>query len=425
MPGLKVSQLLPRFLPFPYNKNQEEKTVDGLYNFDAVIDRRGTNSEKWDRFEPTVLPLWVADMDFPTAEPIVEALQERIRHRILGYTNEISGLREAILAWLEVRHQWKVQAEDIVLLPGVVTGFNLAARVFCKEGQDGGGPGSVLVQPPVYPPFLSVGENAGVPLLENPLISPLTGTLQYQIDFEGFETALKHRPGMFLLCNPHNPVGRVFTRKELERMAEGCLRSGTLICSDEIHADLIFSGHKHIPIASLDREIAERTITLMSPSKTFNIPSLEFAFAVIPNPEIRKTFQQARKGCIGEVNLFGMIAARAAYRQSAYWLDAVLRYLEENRNYLVKAVKEKFPGIRMTVPEGTYLAWLDCTLAGFGAQPGRFFLDQARVGLNEGETFGTGGAGHVRLNFACPRSLLEEAVHRIEQVFVSASSPSC
>jgi len=270
-----------------------------------------------------------------------------------------------------------------------------------------------------------VGENAGVPLLENPLISPLTDTLHYQIDFEGFETALKQRPGMFLLCNPHNPVGRVFTRKELERMAEGCLRSGTLICSDEIHADLAFSGHKHIPIASLDQEIAERTITLMSPSKTFNIPSLEFAFAVIPNPEIRKTFQQARKGCAGEVNLFGMIAARAAYRHGTSWLDAVLRYLEENRNYLAKAVKEKFTGIRMTTPEGTYLAWMDCTPAGFGAQPGRFFLDHARIGLNEGETFGTGGAGHVRLNFACPRSLLEEAVHRIEQVFTTASSPSC
>ena len=425
MPGIKAPRLLPRFFPFPYNKNKEEETVDRLYNFDTVIDRRGTNSEKWDRFEPPVLPLWVADMDFPTAEPIVEALEERIRHRIFGYTNEISGLREAILTWLEVRHQWKVRAEDIVLLPGVVTGFNLAARVFCKEGRDGRGPGPVLVQPPVYPPFLSVGENAGVPLLENPLISPLTGTLQYQIDFEGFETALKQRPGMFLLCNPHNPVGRVFTRKELERMAEGCLRSGTLICSDEIHADLTFSGHKHIPIASLDQEIAERTITLMSPSKTFNIPSLEFAFAVIPNPEIRKTFQQARKGCVGEVNLFGMIAARAAYRHGTSWLDAVLRYLEENRNYLAKAVKEKFTGIRMTTPEGTYLAWMDCTLAGFGAQPGRFFLDRARVGLNEGETFGSGGAGHVRLNFACPRSLLEEAVHRIEQVFTAASSPSC
>jgi cystathionine beta-lyase len=204
-------------------------------------------------------------------------------------------------------------------------------------------------------------------------------------------------------------------------MAEACLKAGTLICSDEIHADLVFSGFQHIPIASLDTEIAQRTITLMAPSKTFNIPSLELAFAIIPNPKLRKQLQEARSGLVGEVNLFGMVAARAAYQEGSPWLTEVLSYLQQNRDYLLKAVQERLPGVRVNCPEGTYLAWLDCReLAekapeAFKNGTAHFFLEHARVGLNEGSRFGRGGEGHVRLNFACPRSILEEALTRMEK----------
>ncbi|MCX7788548.1 MAG: PatB family C-S lyase [Spirochaetes bacterium] len=407
--------------------------------FDHPIDRRGTDSEKWDRYDPDVLPLWVADMDFPSAEPIVQALGERIEHRVFGYTNEIRGLREAILAWLEERHRWKVKAEDIVFLPGVVVGFNLTARAFgtasivrsvsIPTATEARG---VLIQPPVYPPFLSVGKNAGIPLFENPLIRVKDRTtesegdpqpaehIKYEIDLDHFRTCLNQRPSLFLLCNPHNPVGRVYTRAELEVIADVCLKTKTLICSDEIHADLVFSGHTHIPIASIDPDIANRTITLMAPSKTFNIPSLEFAFAVIPNPQLRKQFQEARRGLVGEVNLFGMVAAKAAYKNGAPWLDEVLQYLEGNRDYLKRYVQERLPGIGMNNPEGTYLAWLNCegliekSPEAFQSGTAAFFLEHARVGLNEGTTFGTGGEGCVRLNFACPRSTLQEALIRME-----------
>ena len=428
------------------------------YLFDRPIDRRGTDSEKWDRFDPDVLPLWVADMDFPSAEPIVEALRKRIEHRVFGYTNEIRGLREAIVDWLEERHLWRVRLEDIVLLPGVVVGFNLAARTFCSANTHTHGdsedlppphdgysvghtgsltrpsPGGVLVQPPVYPPFLSVGRNAGVPLIENPLLPSREAKAEaglYTIDFDHFHACLKQKPSLFLLCNPHNPVGRVYSRQELERMAEACLQTGALICSDEIHADLVYSAYRHIPIASLDPEIGQRTITLMAPSKTFNIPSLELAFAVIPNPELRKRFQEARRGIVGEVNLFGMVAAKAAYEEGAPWLDEVLRYMERNRDFLQKVVQERLPGIRMYCPEGTYLAWLDCreliqqAPEAFREGTANYFLEHGRVGLNEGTTFGTGGEGHVRLNFACPRLILEEALIRMERAVRRITRPAC
>ncbi|MFQ3621437.1 MAG: aminotransferase class I/II-fold pyridoxal phosphate-dependent enzyme [Spirochaetales bacterium] len=283
------------------------------YNFDTILDRKGTQSEKWDRFAPDVLPLWVADMDFPVPEVVIEALQERIRHPIFGYTNELSGLREAIQAWLWEKHSFQVELSDLVFLPGVVVGFNLATRILCSPSK-GNFSKAVLIQPPVYPPFLKVGENAGVPLLENPLVPPSSFNPKYTLDLDQFTYCLNQKPGMFLFCSPHNPVGRVFTKQELEQIAEACLKAGTIICSDEIHADLTLPGNKHIPIASLDPEVAKKTITLMAPSKTFNIPSLEFAFAVIPDPELRSQFQTARKGLIGEVNLFGMVAARAAYQ---------------------------------------------------------------------------------------------------------------
>jgi cystathionine beta-lyase len=375
------------------------------FDFDRIIDRRQSESIKWHYFNDDVLPMWVADMDLPAAPEIIAAMQERVAHGIFGYPGELPGLKEAILAWLEERYAWKVSAEQLVFLPGVVVGFNLMAQTVCAGGA------GVLVQTPVYPPFLDVGAHASVPLLEAPLYPNETG--DYQIDFDRFEQEAKKNTAMFLLCNPHNPVGRVFTRAELERMAEICLRHGVVICSDEIHSDLVFTGNYHLPIACLDAAIAGQTITLMSPSKTFNIPGLEFSFAVISNPELRKKVKRARRGLVGGVNLLGMVAARAAYRHGREWLDALLPYLEANRDWLARAVQESLPGIRMPLPQGTYLAWLDCRAANLGVDPCAFFSRAAKVGLNDGRTFGTGGEGHVRINFGCPRSLVVQGIEQM------------
>ncbi len=374
------------------------------FDFDRMIDRQ-SESIKWHAFDQDVLPMWVADMDFPTAPEILAALQQRVAHGIFGYPGELPGLKEAILAWLEERHHWKVAAEQLVFFPGVVVGFNLMAHALCP------GRGGVLVQTPVYPPFLQVGDNAGAPLIQAPLYLCEGG--DYQIDFDRFEQAAGQNPAMFLMSNPHNPVGRVFTRAELERLAEICIRHNLVICSDEIHSDLVYSGHRHLPVASLDAEIAARTITLMAPSKTFNIPGLEFSFAVITNPALRNKIKQARRGLVGGVNLLGMVAARAAYRHGQAWLDALLAYLEANRNWLVQAVNQCLPGVYMPIPQSTYLAWLDCRAAGLGAEACAFFTREARVGLNDGRTFGAGGEGHVRLNFGCPRSLLAQAIEQM------------
>ncbi len=375
------------------------------FDFDRVIDRRSSDSIKWHYFAEDVLPMWVADMDFAAAPVILEALQQRVSHGVFGYPAEVKGLREAILEWLEKRYTWKVNAEDLIFLPGVVVAFNLVAQALCSDQR------GVVIQTPVYPPFLNVGQNAGVPLLVSRL--RMGDRNRYEVDFDSFKDALAQNAGMFLLCNPHNPVGRVFTRFELEQMAEQCLRQDVIICADEIHCDLVYSGHHHIPLASLDDEIAQRTVTLMAPSKTFNIPGLEFSFAVVPNAQIRQKIHQARRGLIGGVNLLGMVAARAAYQHGEDWLEQLIAYLQANRDWLYRTVCEEMPKVGMPLPEGTYLAWLDFRETAVGNDPFNFFLNQAKVGLNDGRAFGNGGEGHVRLNFGCPRSVLKEGINRM------------
>jgi cystathionine beta-lyase len=235
----------------------------------------------------------------------------------------------------------------------------------------------------------------------------------YEIDFDQFERSITAKTRLFILCNPHNPVGRVFTRVELKRIAEICLRHGLTICSDEIHCDLVYPGHEHIPIASLAPEIADGTVTLMAPSKTFNVAGLECGYAIIKNPELRRSWQHASHGIVPGVNIMGNVAALAALREGQEWLDQVLIYLQENRDFLAQFLRVAIPGIRMCRMEGTYLAWLDCRETGIRGNLAEFFLQQARVGLNHGPDFGTGGEGFVRLNFACPRFLLKEALERM------------
>ena len=373
-------------------------------DFDSVIDRCGTDSSKWCRYDEDVLPLWVADMDFAAPEPVVRALQERVAHGVFGYGVQPDGLCEVVQERLARLYGWRVEADDILFFPGVVTGFNLACRAI-------GGPGDeVLVEPPVYPPMLTAPGNAN----RTCKIVPLTeGRERYAHDFDALEQAITERSSLFLLCNPHNPVGRVFETSELERLAEICLRHGVVICSDEIHCDLVYQGHRHVPIASLAPEVAAQTITLFAPSKTYNIAGLSCSVGVVQNPDLRARLEQAGAGLVRRVNVLGFTAALAAYRDGQAWLDALLAYLEGNRDFMLEYVAAHMPGVKCQRPEGTYLAWLDCREASIPGDPQQFFLERARVALNDGATFGAEGEGFVRLNFGCPRATLAEALERM------------
>jgi len=356
-----------------------------------------------------VLPLWVADMDFQSPEPVIRALRERVEHGVFGYLAfEQPEFHELFVDRLLKRYGWRVSPDAIVIIPGVIPGFNVAGRVFAAPG-DG-----LILQTPVYPPILRAAGNMGLTREEVALARRPDGS--YAVDVDAFAAAIRERTRFFLLCNPHNPVGRVFRRDELERLAEVCLRRGLTIVADEIHCELVYSGHRHTPIASLDPEIAERTITFMAPSKTFNLAGLKCSVAIIPNAALREKFVAARVDLVSTVNVLGYTAAFAAYRDGQAWLDELLRYLEANRDFAVEYARTRLPGVTVAAPEATYLAWLDCRNAGTAAgDPFTFFLDTARVALNDGTLFGRGGEGFVRLNFGCPRPRLAEALDRIRE----------
>jgi cystathionine beta-lyase len=376
------------------------------YDFDRIIERRNTESNKWHKFPPDVLPLWVADMDFASPEPVIRALRERVEHGVFGYGVEQPEFHQVMHDRFLKRFGWTVEAEAMVLMNGVIPGFNTACRAFSGPG-DG-----VLMMLPVYPPILRLPDNVGMSRDGASLVRGADG--RYTIDFDAVERAITPRTRMFLLCNPHNPVGRVFTREELLRLAEICLRHDLIICADEVHGDLIYNGYRHVPIASLDPEIEARTITLLAPSKTFNLAGLKSSLAVVPNRALREKFVASRADMVQAGNILGYTAMLAAYRDGQPWLDELLRYLESNRDFLVKYVRSNFPKIEMGVPEGTYLAWLDCRKASIpGHDPFTFFLESGRVAFNDGKTFGRGGEGFVRLNFGCPRALLEQGLERM------------
>jgi cystathionine beta-lyase len=387
------------------------------YNFDSVIERRNTNCIKWRHYPQDVLPLWVADMDFAAPEPIRKALQCTLEHGVLGYEMPTRELCETVASRMHTLYGWQVSSDAVVATPGVVSGFTAAAHTLCAPGQ------GILVQPPVYPPFLKVHEGGGWMRQDAPLALETDGsTLRYTQDFDGFQTAFHSggaKTGMFLLCNPHNPTGQVYTQEELGRMADICLSNNVVICSDEIHSEILLGGAKHLPIAALDPEIADRTITLIAPSKTFNVPGLFCGFAIIPNKDLLARYKQTVERLTMHVNSLGLVAAQVAYSgECDEWLAALRAYLTGNRDFLVESIQNEFPGIRTTVPEATYLAWLDCTdlvrSAKLSGTPHEFFLKQAKVALNEGREFGYGGEGFVRLNFGCPRITLVEALGRMK-----------
>jgi cystathionine beta-lyase len=385
------------------------------YDFDTLPERRGTDCAKWDATEPDVLPMWVADMDFTSPPEIISALEDFVKKGVFGYPYYGDSPKQAVVEWMSTRHQWEIDPNTVLFSSGVVEGFNQAAHAATKPGE------GYLVQTPTYGPFFRVEKNVGISQQEMELTLNPDG--RYTVDLDAFEAAIQPTTRIFMLCNPQNPTGRVFTKAELEGMAEICLRHNVIICSDEIHSDLVFKGYKHIPIASLDPEIANKTITLVAPSKTFNVAGLQASAVIIENEELRGQFTAAGQGLSGHwINLMGMIALETACRQGAPWLEALLRYLDGNRAYVTEYVNQRLPGVRMAQPEGTFLAWLDCREISSRAESKEddtdsfdsFFEKEARVALNKGTWFGKGGEGFVRLNFGCPRHVLEDGLSRMQ-----------
>lgn len=388
------------------------------FNFDALIDRRSSNSLKWRRYPEDVLPMWVADMDFPAPPSVLEALRKAIEHGVFGYEMPSGELLSVVAARMERLYEWPVTPDMVVAVPGLVSGFNAAAWAVCQPG-DG-----ILMQTPVYFPFLKVHENVSLARQVAELACQRQdGLVRYLVEWEAFETAVHSGgvpPRMFLLCNPHNPTGQVYTREQLSRMAEICEKHDIFICSDEIHSELLLGGAQHIPIATLAPQVAARTITLVAPSKTFNVAGLFCGFGIIPEPALRERFKLAVERMTLHTSSLGQIAAQAAMSGACDdWLAELNAYLTANRDFLIAYVRERLPGLRVTAPDATYLAWLDCSdLLENGRikeTPYQFFLDHARVALNNGAEFGPGGENFVRLNFGCPRVLLEDSLERIRR----------
>ena len=382
------------------------------YNFDELIGRRNTASSKWTKYANDVLPMWVADMDFRSPEPVIKALTERVSHGIFGYEGATPALYDVICERMQRLYNWKVTPEEILFLPGLVSGFNLMARA---TGQPGDG---VVMLTPVYHPFLSAPGNQGEIAQTAQLIRKTQGQIiTYEIDFDAFEAAITPRTRMFLHCHPHNPIGREWTPAENRRLAEICIKHNLIICSDEIHCDLMMENNRHVPTAALSPEIADRTITLMAPSKTYNLPGLGCSFAIIQNKQLRAEVQKAEMGTIPHVNALGLTAAYAAYTEGDEWLTELRKYLTGNRDTMVDYIQENLPIINTTVPEATYLAWLDCNHAGIKGNPFEFCLVNAKVALNDGAAFGPGGEGFVRFNYGCPRSQMLEALDKMKDAF--------
>lgn len=369
------------------------------HGFDEIIDRRGTSSIKWDKYgEKDILPLWVADMDFRAPPAIVEALGHRIEHGIFGYTHPPDELTRAVVSMLEAEYGWQVENAAVLWLPGLVAGLNLACRAICDQGEN------VVTAVPIYPPFLSAPVHSGLSVSQAALVQQ-NGRWEY--DFEALERAILPQSRLFLLCNPHNPVGRVLDEDELSKIAQLCEKHDLFICSDEIHCGLLLDGKKrHVPIASLSRKIEKRTITLMAPSKTFNIPGLSVSFAIIPDPSLRQRFSRAMAGIVPHVNALGYTAALAAYRDCSIWHAELIDYLAKNRDLVEQSIPQM--GLAMAHVEATYLAWID---ARHIENPALFF-EKAGVGLSDGADFGC--HGFVRLNFGCPRSRLAAALQRMK-----------
>ena len=409
------------------------------YNFDKITNRKGTNCLKYDfaveRGKPAdVLPLWVADMDFPVSEEISKSLHAAVEHGIYGYTQPKDAYYNAVMNWMERKHNWKTKREWIVKTPGVVFALGAAVKAFTDPGD------AILIQNPVYYPFTNIIRDNNRKVVDNTLVyHPVTertvvpvttddvseqqinnvGTVSpaYQIDFEDFERKIEQEHvKLFILCNPHNPVGRVWTVEELQKLGEICLRHHVIVVSDEIHNDFVYPGYEHTVFANVDPRFAEFTLTCTAPSKTFNLAGLQISNIFIPNENLRKAFKtEIDRTGYDEPNALGVVACEAAYRAGEDWLEQLRAYLLKNLNFLRDFLQEKIPQIHLVEPEGTYLVWLDCSELGItGKELDQFIVDKAGLWLDGGSMFGPSGAAFQRVNSACPQATLELALNKLK-----------
>lgn len=382
-----------------------------MTNFNITPNRRKFDTDiKWNLYKKDILPMWVADMDFPSPKPILDALKKQLDHGVLGYEwAHGTKLPEVVANRMERLYNWKVQPEAVLTVTGIVSGYSVAVRAFeaSKKG--------MAIQTPVYNEFHEVKNNIGVPQVDIPFVKNVKGNiLTYEIDWELFEKRIK-KVGIFLLCNPHNPLGIIFSRKELTRMAEICIKHNVLIVSDEIHSELLLDGNKFTPMAKLSREIEQNVITLVAPSKTFNVAGLFCGFAIIPNVELRKRYETELSHLRLHAASPGLHASKVAFSGKCDgWLAELNRHLTGNRDFLVDYVTKFMPGVRTTLPDATYLGWLDFTQSDIDGSPFEFFKEKAKVALSDGKIFGKEGIGHVRINFGTSRAILKEGLDRMK-----------
>ena len=391
------------------------------YDFDRVHSRKNTNCAKWDAVKAIfgsedVIPMWVADMDFPTAKPITEALKKRAEHPFYGYTQAGPNVIESVTDRVQRKFNWKIEPEWVVFTPGVIPAISIIIKALTHPGDE------IILQEPVYYPFFSVVKANGCQIVTNQL---KFSDGRYEMDFEDLESKFESKTGMqfggnrirgIILCNPHNPIGRVWGREDLKRLGDIVIGHGATVISDEIHGELLFKGYKHTPFATISKEFEQNCIVCMAPSKTFNLAGLSASSVIIPNKKLRERFNEARAGIGHGLNIFGITAMEAAYRYGDEWLEQLLDYLQGNLEFTLTYFTEKIPKIKPIKPQGTYLLWLDCRALGMDDKAlSSFMREKAKVGLDDGFMFGAGGAGFQRMNIACPRSILKEALERIEK----------
>lgn len=383
-------------------------------NFDKIINRRETDSKKWeDSIGSDILPLWVADMDFQSPKEVIEALESRVKHGIFGYPYIKDSYYETIKEWFRKRHSWDVEKEDICFTPGVVTAISTAIQAITNKGDE------VIIQPPVYFPFFSCVTNNNRKLLKNHLIYDEKNN-DYLVDFEDLrKKAERKNSKLLILCSPHNPIGKVWSKDTLEKIGDICEKNNITVISDEIHGDLIFKGKKHLPYASINEIMKNHSIVCTAPSKTFNIAGLDLSNIIISNDEIREKYQSVlTKNDLNRPNILGLTAAEAAYSNGENWLNEVMEYIEDNYNYLKEFIDEKLPKIKVNSPDGTFLVWLnfsDYDLSNEELEDK--LINEAKVRLNQGYSFGSQGSNFVRINIGCQRATLKEALDRIEKTF--------
>jgi cystathionine beta-lyase len=385
------------------------------YNFDEIIDRRNTESAKWKALKElygreNIISMWVADMDFKSPPEVIQNLKERADHGVFGYPMIDDNYFDSFVNWVKKRHELNISKEWIITADGVVDALKIAILAFSKPGD------KVVIQTPVYYPFYNIIKSNGREILRNSL---KTENGNYLMDYEDLEKKLSDkRTKLFILCNPHNPVGRVWTKQELKKLSDLCIKHNVVLLSDEIHSDLIYPSNKHIPIVSISQEIKEKSLIFFAPSKTFNLAGLKASYVVIPNNELRNEYKNTIESISSSsLNIFGMIAAKVAYEKGEDWYKELLIYLENNIDFVINFFNDKLPKVKITKPEGTYLMWLDFRAYGDEEKIKEILVNQAKVGLEEGSIFGEEGKGYFRMNIGCPKSVIEKACNNIYNAF--------